>query len=416
VGLGFTAGDSNSVVYGSSNVDDEEWHFLAFTFDGEVVGGVTTGDVKLYVDGYLEGSEMLVGTTSAGIAFDEFLSLGARYYTYIDPDFGFEVDVINNEIRGYFDDVKIFNEAKSFLEIRELGGFDWAPDPEQTVVYADEATSEVYSASGIVRVGAIDEAYWLAQETDPVWFVGGSDANVVDANQEHSNGSLILAFALPDEPMGNVVESADVQVFQAQNIGNPGGTVDLYGLGWIEAADVNDFIQSTDWFIGAYGHDVSGATAIQSNMFDANNVSGWRNVTMGDDAQGSERLRCWLQAQYDDGAVGGDYVFFRFNFSDFADYQRAYSIATGMVYIPDDPGTTEIDESAIVADAALKPRLQYSFTDNPSGLPQCPAALEVCLNNLNGDINGDCKVNIDDILLITNNWLECVVSSYSDCQ
>lgn len=114
------AGASGTVqTFGTTNVDDGEWHCLAFVFDGEIVGGVTTGVVKLYVDGELDGSNTIVGTTDGGFYYDNTLWLGAR------DKYGDQSDV-SNETQGYFDDVRIYDEA---LSINELNAIYGVPEP-----------------------------------------------------------------------------------------------------------------------------------------------------------------------------------------------------------------------------------------------------------------------------------------------
>lgn len=106
----FRAGGTTVTVYGATVVDDMQWHFIALTFNGETVGGVTVGDVNLYVDGHLDGTTHLTGTTNALIAIDSSFQLACR-----DNSGNME-----NEIKGWFDDVMIYDEA---LSLEQLNAF-----------------------------------------------------------------------------------------------------------------------------------------------------------------------------------------------------------------------------------------------------------------------------------------------------
>ena len=43
------------------------------------------------------------------------------------------------------------------------------------------------------------------------------------------------------------------------------------------------------------------------------------------------------------------------------------------------------------------------------------AAVEECSQAINGDVNGDCVVDYDDLKIICNNWLECTLLEQSEC-
>jgi hypothetical protein len=83
------------------------------------------------------------------------------------------------------------------------------------------------------------------------------------------------------------------------------GNLDVYGLGYRSASTV----LASDYFSGALDEN---ATRIHDNAVAGSGVAA--NTTINSSPAASVALGMFIQQQYDNGAVGGDYVFFRLNY------------------------------------------------------------------------------------------------------
>jgi hypothetical protein len=383
VRLDFNPSTSVYQLYGTTDVNDRQWHHIAYTADK------TTEVVRLYIDGVIEDE---MNYEVGNIYFDEHQSIGARYYI----DGGTEV--IKSETSGLFDEFRMYDECLYEADIEMLADPRWVADNNLTdVVYASPLSSMVSEANGLEE---IDFDYWSNNSLRPAWNIGGSDYN---------SCSLVLVFELPDVPDGNVLASADLQVLQAGNFGSfdgsSSGDVDLYGLRTVPAGtDPNYVVLPSDWYVGAYGFDTDGYPLMKSFLYSELSQL-WCGLEQNDDEFAAGRLRCWLQKQYDNGAVGGDYVLLRLNFNELSSIERYYNISS----IWFDNG------EEIVEDITYAPRIVYSFAD-PSMVQQCPQPDAVCVDGqLDGDINFDCSVNIKDFAIMAQNWTECYLYPDTNC-
>lgn len=102
-------------IVGSTNVVDGEWHHVAITWEND--GTPNIQDAKLYVDGLLEG-------VSA--------SLSRSINTASDDDVIFGNDQSNREWIGDLDELQIYDEALSALQIRGLAGI--VPEPTTAIL------------------------------------------------------------------------------------------------------------------------------------------------------------------------------------------------------------------------------------------------------------------------------------------
>ncbi len=93
-------GTSGNFLYGSTPVDDEQWHHVAAVYDGATF--------KLYVDGGLDGSEESTGQIAV-----------SSYNVYI----GENSQATGRYWNGLIDDVVIYNRALSTGEVLYLAGF-----------------------------------------------------------------------------------------------------------------------------------------------------------------------------------------------------------------------------------------------------------------------------------------------------
>jgi hypothetical protein len=120
-----------------------------------------------------------------------------------------------------------------------------------------------------------------------------------------ADGALIMVFELPTLAAGETVDTASLDVF-LYNIGNsPAGHVDLYGLGYRSSSTV----VAGDFYQGVFDGDGTDAWAIEDDFATLSTPEDW--VTTA--ASVEDDLGSYIQAQYNAGAVGGDYIFLRLN-------------------------------------------------------------------------------------------------------
>src|SRR3990167_1106499 len=86
--------DAEDSLTGTSNIDDGNWHYVAFTVD------TATGLFKIYVDGKQEGSK--TSTITTNIVTSSSLYVGGSTVQF----------------KGFLDEVKIYNSALTSDEIK----------------------------------------------------------------------------------------------------------------------------------------------------------------------------------------------------------------------------------------------------------------------------------------------------------
>lgn len=152
-------------------------------------------------------------------------------------------------------------------------------------------------------------------------------------NNSHFGEAVIFVFQLPAQPAGTVT-SAELAFSLLSKSGNsssnrPQFNADLYGIGHSSSSTIG----SAWMYEGAYGLD-SNATAIQQAILNQPSPTSDSGSTplgrVETSVAGSSALGAFIQAQYDDGAVGGDYVFLRLNRSNNNDTNvpRYFSVAS----------------------------------------------------------------------------------------
>ncbi|MEM6884981.1 MAG: PEP-CTERM sorting domain-containing protein [Verrucomicrobiota bacterium] len=159
--------------------------------------------------------------------------------------------------------------------------------------YITASSSNV--GDGFGEAGAAGNITVFADTTDPIRV--GREATGVQA-------VAVFVFELPTLTLGQTIGTANFD-FTIENTATPSASIDLYGLGFRNTAAVT----TNDYFVGAL--DTTNATLVQNNIF-----SGGVSVPAGaysTDASGDSALVSYLNDQYTNGAVGGDFVFLRFN-------------------------------------------------------------------------------------------------------
>lgn len=147
--------------------------------------------------------------------------------------------------------------------------------------------------------------------------VGGILSLKVGASASTGAGfttSGIMPFQLPVRPPGKLVVAASLSVHV--NYGREWilSNVDLYGLPYNAA----NTILSSDHYDDAYADPAGTVTAIEDDYFAKNQAGGTLDTPRWEDtsAAGNTALLAYINAQYDAGAVAGDYVFLRMNVDD----------------------------------------------------------------------------------------------------
>ncbi|XMO85795.1 T9SS type A sorting domain-containing protein [Algibacter sp. AS12] len=142
--------------------------------------------------------------------------------------------------------------------------------------------------------------------------------------------SAIIPFKLPARPSGKLVVSANLKVHVNYGREWISSNVDLYGLGYNAAST----IYPANHYDDAYPDGTAGVTAIQDDYFAKNVAPGSLDTPRFEETSlsGDVALVAYLNAQYDAGAVEGDYVFLRLNVDDPA--------TTGAHYFGVDDGST----------------------------------------------------------------------------
>jgi hypothetical protein len=128
--------------------------------------------------------------------------------------------------------------------------------------------------------------------------------------------SVILPFELPARPAGETVDFANLNVYVSFGRQFVNANVDLHGLTFkqsIANGGTGSAISSADHFGGAYPDVTGGVTAIEDDYFTKNVASGSLDTPRWEETTAEANLTAYLNAQYDAGAVAGDWVFLRLN-------------------------------------------------------------------------------------------------------
>lgn len=156
------------------------------------------------------------------------------------------------------------------------------------------------SASGATITGDTNDLE-IHDNGSSVW-VGQADMRVGGASSSY-DGVAVFLFELPTLGAGESVQSASLS-FELLQISNSFTfDADLYGLPYRTTASVN---AGSDYYDGAYAGD-GGATALQEDIMTDSMSLG----VITTDSSGSVALVDYLNAQYNAGAVGGDFVAIR---------------------------------------------------------------------------------------------------------
>ncbi|MCK5905929.1 MAG: hypothetical protein KAG86_11625, partial [Gammaproteobacteria bacterium] len=135
-------------------------------------------------------------------------------------------------------------------------------------------------------------------------WVGQPSARVGGALSSQ-DAAFVLVFKLPELGANEQITAASLDVNLLSIASTPEGGVDLYGLGF----RTNPTVLASDYYQGAYGTDLTDATPLQDDFVTQTSLVGLQSI----DTIGQTNLISYINAQYQSGAKGGDYLFIRLN-------------------------------------------------------------------------------------------------------
>mgnify|MGYP000645704532 CR=1 FL=1 len=123
--------------------------------------------------------------------------------------------------------------------------------------------------------------------------------------------NAIIPFELPARPEGKKVEEANLKINIAYMRDWISSDIDLYGLPY----NASNTISTTDFYDGTYADGTSTVTGIQDAYFVRDVPTGspaiFEDRLANSSVSGAAALAAYINAQYDAGAVAGDFVFLR---------------------------------------------------------------------------------------------------------
>ncbi|MCK5829264.1 MAG: hypothetical protein KAH20_03085 [Methylococcales bacterium] len=180
------------------------------------------------------------------------------------------------------------------LEVTDNSGKIATNDVIITVIAISE---QVHTLSGEI---SDQEVY---SEGGKNWI--GQSSSRVGGALSSQDAALILVYKLPELGTNEKINTATLDVNLLKIANSPEGNVDLYGLGFRD----NPTVLAVDYYQGAYGADLTDATPLQDDFVTQTSLDGLQSA----DTTGQTNLVSYINAQYQSGAKGGDYVFIRLN-------------------------------------------------------------------------------------------------------
>lgn len=169
-------------------------------------------------------------------------------------------------------------------------------------IIAQPESREVYNNAGTY-------VQYESSTGDPNTVYMGYNDTATDKN----DGSLVLAFKLPQIPAGQVITSASVHWFYVGRYKYPRVKHDIYVLPYRAAAANPVIVSEEDYYLGT--HDTTNAMLLAHNVADywtldySPTINEWRSTDPD-----SPALALFLQNQcYNSGAQVGDWVYIRFS-------------------------------------------------------------------------------------------------------
>ncbi|PLX21402.1 hypothetical protein C0584_02715 [Candidatus Parcubacteria bacterium] len=132
-------------VNGTSDIIDDSWHHVGFTYDGSM----QASGVKLYVDGIEDTGVVDYDNLTGGIDNYDSFTIGSR-----DDNGASQASYF----QGQIDEVRVYNKVLSQKEITDL--YEWAAPPILELKFDEKVGSTVYDTSGNGNDGNISGASW----------------------------------------------------------------------------------------------------------------------------------------------------------------------------------------------------------------------------------------------------------------
>lgn len=323
--LNFTvsASDANgdTLNFTASNLPS----FVTFTDNGNntsslvispLVGDVSTNNITITVsDGTLIDTETItiVVNSSATVNNPPVLAALVNQTLYID-----EVKTVNISSSDADGDILTYtiSNAPSFATFVDNG--DGTAQLTLSPITGDEGSSNItitvsdgeFTDSTIlnVQVNAIPQGnnYAInASAADQAVYNNGNMQWVgyhTHRIGSSTKASAVIPFQIPALSQGERLTSATLNFHLLQTAGGLQHKVDLYGLPFRTSST----ILSSDFFAGIYNTDQT-ATALENDILDLNSINGSMQ------SSSSQAIVNYVNAQLDNGAVAGDFIFFRFS-------------------------------------------------------------------------------------------------------
>ncbi|KAB1068069.1 T9SS type A sorting domain-containing protein [Tamlana haliotis] len=181
-------------------------------------------------------------------------------------------------------------------------------------IEADSSTgpSADYAVAAPTEDGYVSDPSVITTNNPYLWGAAKLGSSAVDGSGNLT--SVIIPFMLPERPSGETVDFASMKVYVSYGRQWINSNVDLYGLTYQDAlanGGTGREIFSSDHFAGDYPDASSGVTAIQDDYFTKNVAAGDLDTARWEETGQNANLMAYLNAQYDAGAVAGDWVFLR---------------------------------------------------------------------------------------------------------
>lgn len=279
-------------------------------FTSGKVGFGTYNDSARFDDLVVEAADTQAPSTPTGLSASNVTS------TTVDLDWNASTD--NVGVTGY----KIYINGANPLPVSTNSATVTQLSPSTqftfTVSAVDAASNESSQSSGASVTtsgsgggGSGGGPYTITGSTDDrdvrstgaMGWVGEPSVRVGGASSSYDS-VMVYVFELPSIASGATVTSASLSFEYTGLSNNPSGKVDLYGLPY----DSSGAVSSSHYYQGVYGSD-SSATAIQNDILTTSTSTG----TISTDSTGSSNLVDYLNAQYANGAEGGDFIYLRLN-------------------------------------------------------------------------------------------------------
>jgi hypothetical protein len=224
---------------------------------------------------------------------------------------------------------------------------------DRIVSYAskENVTSTVHPIRMDITVDGIDGKMIAEPESREVYYdsqileTSGEVARAGYNSDPYFDGNLVLAFKLPELPSGKVISSATFNFFYIQHASQRNWpNNDLYALPYVNGSQTP--VTFADYYVGTGD---TGNIKITANVLDTSGPGYQKGKWLGSDAT-SKLLAAYLQQQYENGAVAGDWVKLRFSPLQMMTYHQNHNLF----------GPNALDE-------LNKPYISYQLADASEG-------------------------------------------------